>query len=162
MAKRGCRGYVPNKDEVRQYVNTLSAERYGGRYLPGLKLADQQRPKEWCSARTLLRSYGYTCDGTSWKKMLRALGLKPSVASLGVALTGWHRTARKEAMLDEPLEATGLARTGLDQISEARKQAPTWNEEDIECIERLRPVLAWSIRSHKYVVIGYRLVYELR
>lgn len=65
----GRRGKIPTKAELKASLLSIAAERYGGKYAPGMDTYNSLRPKGWAQAKTIVRHF----EADNWGAIVQDL-----------------------------------------------------------------------------------------
>lgn len=140
---------IPTDREMTAQIQKLADRHYGGQHLPNLDFFNMHRPDGWRRAEPILRNRGLPDSPDGWRSLCVLLGFGLPVADRRVNLL---RTLRENRAALPP----GLG------VPVTRSKTAWMYGEGLPVIQRLRPVIAWCIRRHTYVVVGHRRTYEVR
>ncbi|RIK38003.1 MAG: hypothetical protein DCC55_22450 [Chloroflexi bacterium] len=152
----GKHGIIPPDDQLIALLDHLSQKHYDGLFAPGAPLYDQYRPPRWAVNKTLCRAHGLPPNRHGWRRLVQRLGLCKPVAERGVTWNNHVRDYQARQRISE------LPDTPLDwphaQLHEIRSR----DLAGMDAIVRQRPLLAWCIRTKRYVQTGVYTTFELR
>jgi hypothetical protein len=155
-------GIIPPDDQLIALLDALSQEHYNGIYLPGAPLYDQYKPDRWVVNKTLCRANGLPPNRHGWRRLTEHLGFRKPVAERGVT---WRPPILAYRAHSAPGKETGPILhldAPLDWPHEQQQEIRRREQEGLTAILRQRPLLAWCIRTKRYVQVGIYTTFDLR